>query len=322
MSTLKVINVQNPASSFVNMVTGPDGSVSFGQVPVAPNSFQRNRLINPAMQIAQRGTTATLVANATAITYPTVDRWYAYCTGANVAMAQIAGVQPDRNTVQFTGAASVGTIGFGQRIESLNSYDMAGQICTLSCKISNNTLATVTWTAYYASTLDTFGSLSVPTRVQFATGTFSVDTSYRSFNAQITIPTAATTGIEVVFTVAGQTSGTWLIGNVQFETGAVATAFERRLYPQELALCQRYYQIFPIGLDFTAAGAGYVLAAQVNYPVLMRANPNLAASGTPQTINSTLSFNGPSVYGPQPQLTATAIGRAYYYSLYVASAEL
>ena len=287
MSTLKVINVQNPASSFVNMVTGTDGSVSFGQVPVAPNSFQRNRLINPAMQIAQRGTTAVMIANATAITYPTVDRWYAYCTGANVAMNQIAGTQPDRNVVQFTGGSGVGTIGFGQRIESLNSYDMAGQICTLSCKTSNSALTTVTWTAYYANSLDTFGSLAAPTRIQFATGTFSVDTSLRSFNAQITIPTAATTGIEVVFTVAGQTSGTWLIGNVQFETGAVATAFERRLYPQELALCQRYYYSTVNNSIYTATTFQNAnsIYPPVNHPVPMRATPAIttvkAGGGTP-----------------------------------------
>ena len=36
--------------------------------------------------------------------------------------------------------------------------------------------------------------------------------------------------------------GTGTVSLVQYEAGSVATPFERRLYGQELALCQRYYQ--------------------------------------------------------------------------------
>lgn len=42
--------------------------------------------------------------------------------------------------------------------------------------------------------------------------------------------------------VVGTNGATWYLTGVQLEVGSVATPFERRLYPQELAMCQRYYE--------------------------------------------------------------------------------
>ena len=129
----------------------------------------KNRLINPTMAVDQRNSGAVQTITAGAALAYTVDHWYAYCTGANVV-----GGQTSAKRYQFSGAASVTAIGFGQRIESLNSYDLAGTTAVLSCYISNTLLTTVTWTASYANTSDTFGSLASPTVTQIATGTFTV----------------------------------------------------------------------------------------------------------------------------------------------------
>ena len=203
----------------------------------------KNRIINGQMQIAQRATSATITAGSTiAAGYSTVDRFYVYCTGANVTAAQVAGSGSTKNRLQITGAASVTAIGVGQRIEQLNSYDLANTTATLSVDLANSLLTTVTWTAYYANTADTFGTLASPTRTQISTGTFTVTSTVTNYNVQISIPAAATTGIEIVFTVGSQTSGTFTIGNVQLEKGSTATSFDYRPYGTELQLCQRYYE--------------------------------------------------------------------------------
>jgi hypothetical protein len=88
----------------------------------------------------------------------------------------------------------------------------------------------------------------------------------------ISVPAAATTGVEILLTVGAQTSGTWDIGNMQFEPGSAATPFERRQYGQELALCQRYYQVgFAAGRLSIAATEGW----PIQYKVTMRATPTI-----------------------------------------------
>jgi hypothetical protein len=211
------------------------------------SSFKRNRLINGNMYIAQRATSATVTAGTAVPTastgYPCVDRWFVYSTGANVTAAQVAGTGSNKNLLQITGAASVTAVGVGQRIEQLNSYDLAGQTATLSVELANSLLTTVTWTASYATTADTFGTIGTPTKTQIATGTFTVTSTLTRYTTNITIPAAATTGIEILFTVGAQTSGTWDVNNVQLEVGSISTPYERQIYSDQLAQCQRYYQI-------------------------------------------------------------------------------
>jgi hypothetical protein len=204
----------------------------------------RNRLINGAVAIDERnkGNTQTITAGS-ALAY-TVDRWYAYCTGANVTGQRVAGSGGNLYAYRFTGASSVTEIGFGQRIEALNSADLVGTTATLSAELSNSLLTSVNWTAFYANTTDTFGTLASPTRTQIATGTFTVNSTLTRYSTQISIPSAANTGIEIVLSVGAQTSGTWTIDNVQLEPGNVATSFERRQYESEFGLCRRYYQSY------------------------------------------------------------------------------
>ena len=206
------------------------------------NGF-KNRIINGAMVIDQRNAGASQTFTAGGALAYSVDRWYGYCTGANVTGQQVAGTYASSlSRYQFTGAASVTAIGFGQRIEQKNSFDLANTTATLSCYISNSLLTTVTWTAYYANSADSFGTLASPTRTQISTGTFTVTSTRTQYSTNISIPSAATTGIEIVFTVGAQTSGTWIIDSVQLEKGSTATSFDYRPYGTELALCQRYYE--------------------------------------------------------------------------------
>jgi hypothetical protein len=275
MSTIQASNLKNAASASNNIVLDASGNTTFAGTAVMGSSFLRNRIINGNMYVAQRATSATVTAGTgvpTASTgYPCVDRFFVYSTGANVTAAQVTATGATPFLLRITGAASVTAIGVGQRIETNNSIDLAGQTCTLSVELANSLLTTVTWTASYA--------IGTPTKTQIATGTFTVTSTLTRYSVNIAVPAAATTGIEILFTVGAQTSGTWDIDNVQFEPGSVATPFERRQFGQELTLCQRYFQRFSAfcGSNFDSflsyfGGIGSSSATQI-FPVQMRATP-------------------------------------------------
>ena len=289
----------------------------------------KNRIINGAMANDQRNAAASQTFTAAAALAYSVDRWYGYCTGANVTGQQVAGSTTPTNTqfrYRFTGAASVTAVGFGQRIEQKNSYDLAGSTCTLSADLAiSATLTTVTWTASYATTTaDTFGTLASPTVTQIATGTFTVSATVTNFNAQITVPAAATTGIQIVFTVGALTAGlTWTIGNVQLEKGSTATSFNYRSIGAELALCQRYFvkdlqdaasATFLVGVVDAATSAD---RCGMRFPVTMRTAPTAAVGGTsnPRIYDGTaapaitsISVNTSSSFGASLKLTGSGGG--------------
>jgi len=262
----------------------------------------RNRIINGSMLVAQHATSATVTAGTAVPTvvlgYPCVDRFFVYCVGGNVTAAQVNGADTTSKRLQITGVAAVTSVGVGQRIEANNCFDMAGNTCTLSVELSNSlfaTLPTVTWTASYATTTaDTFGTIGTATKTQIATGTFTVTATPTIYSVNIAVPAAATTGIEILFTVGAQISGTWTIGSVQFEKGTVATPFERLPSTLVTALCQRYYyKIIAgtttgiLGSAFATTTAAYIAVG--NFPVLLRTTPTtLETTGT----IANYSYNG------------------------------
>lgn len=237
-----------------------DSSQTTGVGWAAPPPNFRNALINGGFQIDQRnvGGVQTIIAGFP-LTY-TADRWYAYCTGANVTGQQIAGAAPFQNYYRFNGAAANTAVGFGQRIEASNSFHFAGQTATLSAFLASTTLTTITWTMFYANISNTFGTLASPTRTQIATGTFTINSTLTRYQTSVSIPAAATTGIEVVFTTGAFTSGTLTFAGAQLELGAAALPFEVRPYGAELALCQRYYEkTYDLGLNpGSATNNGFV----------------------------------------------------------------
>jgi hypothetical protein len=274
----------------INGTTGLVFNDASTQATAATGFGFKNRILNGAMMVDQRNAAASQTFTAAGALAYSVDRWYGYCTGANVTGQQVAGSGAVQNRYRFTGAASVTAVGFGQRIEQKNSYDLAGSTCTLSADLAiSATLTTVTWTAYYATTTaDTFGSLASPTVTSIATGTFTVSATVTNFTTNISIPAAATTGIQILFTVGALTAGlTWTIGNVQLEKGSTATSFDYRPYGTELALCQRYCQ--KIIADATANSARFATGFTNNtttsdvviyLKTSMRITPSLTTTGT------------------------------------------
>jgi len=284
------------------------GNVQMASLNGSALAGLRNRVINGNFYNDQRNSGASQTITAAAALAYTVDRFYAYCTGANVTGQRVAGTAPNAYLYRFTGAASVTKIGFAQRIENLNCQDLAGNTATLSVDLSNSLLTTVTWTAWYANTANTFGTLASPTRTLISTGTFTVTSTLTRYNTNITIPAAATTGIEIELSVAAQISGTWNIGNCQLEFGSVATPFEQRPIGLEYSLCARYY--------WTQADVRYAAYMVQNdsvfwsvpYGVPMRTTPSITSSGgTASPATTTISFF-PAVFGYTTNLASGASG--------------
>lgn len=226
-------------------LSNPATTTTQGVAYLLPN---RNILINGAMAIDQRNAGASQTITAGSALAYTVDRWYAYCTGANATGQRVAGTAPNQYNYRFTGASSITKIGFAQRIEASNSQHLAGKTATLSVDLANSLLTTITWVASYATTADSFGTIASPTKTQIATGTFTVNSTLTRYATSIAIPAGATTGIEIEFSVGSQTSGTWTIGRAQLEDTPEQTTFEYRSIQQELSLCERYFEWLSSGI--------------------------------------------------------------------------
>ena len=292
-----------------NGLTFPDTTV---QATAGVPTF-RNRLINGDMRVDQRNSGAAQTITAAAALAYTVDRWYAWCTGANVTGARVAGTGAQQNNYQFTGAASVTAINFAQRIEQNNSYDLAGTTATLSVSLSNSLLTTVTWTAYYANTADTFGTIAAPTVTSIATGTFTVTSTLTTYTASIAIPAAATTGLQIVFGVGAQISGTWVIGKTQLEIGSAATPYERLDYGRQLVQCQRYCPSYN-GVGGSNIGTGAAFSATGAFVVMpLQVTPRVVPTGV--TVTTPTGFAVSSAAGGTIALTALAISVGGYTSV-------
>ena len=293
----------------------------------------RNRIINGDMETVQRATTATVTAGTAVPTastgYPCCDRWFVYSTGANVTAAQdfvFSASVPDgtgpKRILKVTGAASVTAIGIGQRIEQKNMLDMQGQTCTLSAYISNSLLTTVTWTASYANTTNTFGTIGTPTKTQIATGTFTVTSSLVRYSASFSIPGTVTSGIEILFTVGAQTSGTFSLSSPQFEVGSVATPFERLSYTTQLSLCQRYFVAYENFLVSGYNGAGAYVYMSSFLPVQMFAAGTSVYSSFGNSNMNNAELNAPNRLVWQSRATLIATGAGYSTCALTISAEI
>lgn len=255
------------ATNTVEATSGPNGSAF---------SF-RNHIINGDMRIDQRNSGAAQTLVAASGPY-TVDRFFAVASGANATGQQVAGTL-SQYCYQITGAAGVTGVSFSHRVEAKNSYDLAGNMATLSLDLANSLLTTVSWQAIYANTADNFGGQTV-----IASGTFPVSSTMARYSAQINMPSGAQNGVQIVLSVGAQVSGTWKIGRVQLEAGSVATPFESRPIGVELALCQRYYLYEPF-IQFPPVTSG--ISTQIFFKAPMRIAPS---TGTFTTNNSTPAF--------------------------------
>jgi hypothetical protein len=266
-----------------------------GVTPNANNVVGKNLIINGAMQIAQRGTSATGV---TAYGYHTVDRFTQHFVNCGTWTISQDTDSPDgfSNSLKLdcttadASPASSDRVGIQQRIEGQTLQQLAkgttsAKSVTMSFWIKSNKTGDIQVNLYDLDNTRQIGNTvtinSAATwekkSLTFAgdtTGAFDNDnnlsliiewwldsgTDYSSGAVPTSWETVnnADRGAGVTLALADSTSNYINITGVQLEVGDAATEFEHRPYTTELQLCQRYYQtlIDGFGAGTTFAGRG------------------------------------------------------------------
>lgn len=349
MSTVASINFKHPSSASNNIVLDSSGNATFAGTAAMASSFLRNRLINGGMAVSQRNGTSSVNISSDAYS---LDRWLNRVSGGGVITnQQTTSVVPTGQayaaalTVQTADAsiAAGDVYDFEQRIEGFNTADLGwgtanAQTVTLSFWVRSSVTGTygvgIQSAAYTRSYVTTY-TVNAANTWEFKTLTIPGDTSG-------TQNVGNGLGVGVCFDLGSgsncnATAGTWGPGGglwrtsgcvnwianagatfyltgVQLEVGSVATPFERRQYGQELALCQRYYEVTDTTLTniFQATGATAIRVIE-RFQVVKRAAPTVTYIGG----SASVTIPSSSVYGAAINRAADAI-----YTGVTAAAEL
>ena len=266
----------------------------------------RNRIINGDMRIDQRNAGAAVTVGLNP--YLT-DRFFSSNeTGIGTITAQQLTLGNSRS-LRLTATAAITDLtnqfkGIVQAIESQNCFDLNNKTVTVSFIVETN------WT----------GNLAVAFRNSAATRAYVVNAAVVSGinNVSVTLPFEAATvatnnnlrGLEFFIGANSTnidrrtaTTGAWVAGvficstastnwtttagnfinvtNVQLEEGSVATPFERRPIGLELALSQRYCQVYTgivnqrVGLSGNGGNTSY---PTLILKTIMRSTPTLTVS--------------------------------------------
>ena len=280
MSTLRVTNIQNPSAGNPSIVLDSAGGMS-GAFP-SPN---RNLLYNGAMQVHQRGTSATGITTGG---YSTADRWASAVITLGTWTQDIQNDAPTGSgfrkslrmlctTADSTPAAgdfvAVRQILEGQDVQRIAKGTSFAQQLTLSFWVKsnvtgtyivdlydndNNRLVSASYTVIAGATwekkiitfpIDTVGVFDNDNAASLYVDFFlAAGSNFTSGTLQTTWATYTAANNAVGQTnLAAATNNYWQITGVQLETGAVATPFEFKSYGQELRECQRYFQMIGRG---------------------------------------------------------------------------
>jgi len=262
-------------------LTGVVPAANGGTGSTAGTANFKNRLINGNMKIWQRGTSGTSIG--TSEFGP--DRWRNYGGNALTLTQSTSFGSPQSLLIQANNTNHA----IGQRIESANIADLAGQTVTISYKIRADNPGTHKLLMYYANAQDNWSGETnfVNASISYTSNTVTTVT-YTT-----TLPSQAANGISVAlqwYNGGATINLTAFVWDIQIEAGSSATNFDVRDYASELTRCYRYYWKWTIGptsdVAWTAFGWGASwgtnTATNVRFPVTLRtaASISLSSAGT------------------------------------------
>jgi len=200
---------------------------------------RKNLLINGDMRVSQRG----VYTSATALTHNAyyLDRWASMESGSTLVSTLthssdvFSGTTVNTQLYNVTTGATAYTGGF-QRVE--NHAEYIGKTITLSARVKSN--SSEARLLVYCSGGQGVVASSAHTgdgSWELLTITGVIASTASSLACYVSLMSAGAGGVVI-------TAGDYIeFTQVQLELGSVATDFEHRSYGEELALCQRYYQV-------------------------------------------------------------------------------
>ena len=269
----------------------------------------RNKIINGELQVSERGDYTSATSLTGTSTYY-LDRFKSRTVGVTATIEQNLNQTLDNNDVVNTlrmdvTSTATGRVEATQIIEDFNWFK--NKTITFSARVkSNSTNARLVFNAdggggTTASTAHTGGG-----GWERLTGTATLTSGVTGVQLYLGIQAAGTGD------VAGVTSGDFFeVSEVQVEAGDTATPFEHRSYGAELALCQRYYQLWSAAWTGVAAASGYVYSASIVFHVEMRAAPTMGVvSQTDSARYPSSSYNtaGTTKHGTRASYVAQSLG--------------
>ena len=329
MSTLKVENIRHEGATSDAIVLHNDGTVAISTciatnltstnlINASPLSH-RNRIINGAMQIWQRGTSFNSQGNGQ--NDYTADRWgIGHNNSHMAALTQQDGTGADAKfqyCARFqrdSGQSQTDQMRFHTALETKDVVLLRGSVLTLSYYARKG--------ADFSPTGSQFSQLLIYTGTNtdgdpnaFSGGHWTNSTAvldlYQSYGSPPHTPTLTTSWQRFSHTTSAvsnsansmiiefRTSPTGTAGandwyeitGVQLEIGPVATPFEHRSYTDELQRCQRFYQKDLNRRAFW--GSGNVSGRQfpVRFGVEMRDTPTISYYSTSIDSGSAVAYN-------------------------------
>lgn len=232
---------------------------------------RKNLIINGDFRVSQRGD----YTSATSATHNQLylDRWTVRLTNVTANILHILGTNSapgypykDSNSLRLTATSSAtGVLRHLQRVEGF----LSGRTLTISAWVKSNSPNARVFSYQHN------GGYRVSSKPHSGSGeweyltltTVNDATSANQLYFDIALATETFTNIAI-------TSGEYVeISEVQMEVGNVATPFEVRLYGEELALCQRYYEE---GLGYWNAGGSAYMREHMPFQIQKRVAPAVA----------------------------------------------